>query len=57
MLHIRHTVTFSITEMEKKTKIKPKDSVLKKLTCTSGLAATDMPGAALAQPELAKPRR
>jgi hypothetical protein len=44
---------FFIIKMEKKTKIKPKDLVLKKLTCSSGLAATSMPEVTLAQPELA----
>jgi hypothetical protein len=57
MLRIRHTVTFSIAKMEKKVEIKSKDSVLKKLTCSSGFAATDMPGAASAQSELAWSRR
>jgi hypothetical protein len=49
MLHIRHILAFSTTEMEKKTKIKLSGSVLKKLTCTSGLLDIGLPGAALAQ--------
>jgi hypothetical protein len=43
MLHIRHILDFSTTEMEKKTKIKLSGSVLKKLTCTSSLVGVGLP--------------
>jgi hypothetical protein len=48
MLHLRHTLVFSTAEMEKRTEIKLSGSVLKKLTCTCGLAGVGLPGATLA---------
>jgi hypothetical protein len=53
MLHLRYTLAFSITEMEKRTEIKLSGSVLKELTCTCGLVGVGLPGATLAQQGLA----
>jgi hypothetical protein len=47
---------FLLQRRRRKPKTKPRGSISKKLTFTSSLVATGLPGAALAQPELARPR-